>query len=86
MPKASSNYLQRRKFMTLIPEWRKFWRMTSVQWAIAGVVLNAAAAGWSSFQGSVDPLVYASVNMVLGIAVAVSRVIKQPKLNDGDPE
>lgn len=66
--------------MKLIPEWRKAWRMTSVQLAIVGVVLNAAATGWSSFQGHVDPLVYAIVNMVLGIAVAVSRVIKQPKL------
>jgi hypothetical protein len=68
--------------MKLIPEWRKAWRMTSVQLAVVGVVLNAAATGWSSFQGSVDPLVYAIVNMVLGIAVAVSRVIKQPKLAD----
>ncbi len=55
--------------------------MTSVQLAIAGVVLNAAATGWSSFQGYVDPVVYAGVNMVLGIAVAVSRVIKQQNLH-----
>lgn len=68
--------------MNLIPEWRKAWRMTSVQLAIVGVVLNAAATGWSSFQGHVDPVVYAIVNMVLGIAVAVSRVVKQPKLAD----
>ena len=82
MPKALSNYLQRRKLMTLIPEWRKFWRMTSVQLAIVGVALNAAATGWSAFQGAVDPLVFASVNMVLGVAVAVSRVIQQPKLRE----
>ena len=56
--------------------------MTSVQLAVLGVALNAAATGWSSFQGSVDPLVFASVNMILGVAVAVSRVIKQPKLAD----
>ena len=66
--------------MTLIPEWRKFWRMTSVQLAIVGVALNAAATGWSAFQGAVDPVVFATVNMLLGVAVAVSRVIQQPKL------
>ncbi|MBE8590759.1 hypothetical protein IQK56_07340 [Pseudomonas sp. MAFF 301449] len=72
--------------MTLIPEWRKFWRMTSVQLAIIGVALNAAAAGWSAFQGAVDPLIFASVNMILGIGVAVFRVIQQPKLRDGEPK
>lgn len=68
--------------MTLIPEWRKFWRMTSVQLAIAGAVLNAAAAGWSVFQGAVDPLVFAGVNMVLSIGVAVARVVQQSKLRE----
>jgi len=70
--------------MNLIPEWRKFWRMTSVQLAIIGVALNAAAAGWSAFQGAVDPLIFASVNMVLGIGVAVVRVIQQPTLRADD--
>lgn len=70
--------------MNLIPEWRKFWRMTSVQLAIIGVALNAAAAGWSAFQGAVDPLIFASVNMVLGIGVAVVRVIQQPTLRTDD--
>jgi type IV secretory pathway TrbF-like protein len=68
--------------MALIPEWRKAWRMTSVQLAVAGAVLNAAAAGWSVFQGTVDPLVFAVVNMGLSIAVAVSRVIQQSKLRE----
>jgi len=72
--------------MSLIPEWRKAWKLTSVQLAVVVAVLNAAAAGWSLFQGAVDPLVFASVNMVLGIAVAVSRVVKQPALTDTPPE
>lgn len=81
MPKASKNCQQRSRPMKLIPEWRKFWRMTSVQLAIAGAVLNAAAAGWSVFQGAVDPLVFAVVNMGLSIAVAVARVVQQSKLH-----
>ena len=68
--------------MALIPEWRKAWRLTSVQLAALGAALNAAAVGWSVFQGAVDPLVFASVNMALSIAVAVSRVVKQPALED----
>lgn len=71
--------------MKLIPEWRKFWRMTSVQLAIVAAVLNAAAAAWSVFQGAVDPLVFATVNMVLSVAVAIARVIQQTKLRDQDP-
>ena len=76
--------------MALIPEWRKAWRLTSVQLAIVGAALNAAAVGWSVFQGAVDPLVFASVNMALSIAVAVSRVVKQPSVSgdqgNGDPQ
>jgi len=66
--------------MALIPEWRKAWRLTSVQLAALGAALNAVAVGWSLFQGAVDPLVFASVNMILSVAVAVSRVVKQPDL------
>jgi hypothetical protein len=67
--------------MNLIPEWRKAWRLTSVQLAVLGAALNAAAVGWSVFQGAVDPLVFASVNMVLSVAVAVARVVQQSKLH-----
>jgi hypothetical protein len=70
--------------MNLIPEWRKAWRLTSVQLAVLGAALNAAAVGWSVFQGAVDPLVFASVNMVLSVAVAVARVVQQSKLQKPD--
>jgi len=72
--------------MALIPEWRKAWKLTSVQLAALGAALNAAAAGWSLFQGAVDPLVFAIVNMGLSVAVAVSRVVKQPALEDNPQE
>jgi hypothetical protein len=64
----------------LIPQWRSAWKMSSVQLAILGAVLNAAAVAWSVFQGAVDPLIFAGVNMVLSIAVAVSRVVLQPSI------
>lgn len=67
--------------MAVISEWRKAWKLTSVQLAVIGAALNAAAVGWSVFQEAVDPLVFASVNMVLSIAVAISRVVKQPSVS-----
>lgn len=66
--------------MKLIPEWRAAWKLSSVQLAVLGAVLNAAAVAWSVFQGAVDPLVFAGVNMALSIAVAVSRVVLQPAI------
>ncbi|RJX83478.1 hypothetical protein [Pseudomonas sp. LS-2] len=68
--------------MALIPEWRKAWRMTSVQIAVLIAAVNAAAIGWSAFQGLVNPIVFASVNLGLGVAVAVARVIPQSKLRE----
>jgi type IV secretory pathway TrbF-like protein len=68
--------------MALIPEWRKAWRMTSVQIAVLIAAVNAAAIGWSAFQGLVNPIVFASVNLGLGVAVAVARVIPQAKLRE----
>lgn len=66
--------------MQLIPEWKKCWRLTSMQFAILTAVVNAAAVGWVAFDGHISPIVWASVNMALGIAAAISRVIPQPKV------
>lgn len=60
-------------------QWHKLW---SVRLALAGATLNAAAVGWTLFQGAVNPLVFASVNMGLGIAVAAARVVQQQSLQD----
>lgn len=61
-------------------QWHKLW---SVRLALAGAVLNAGAIGWTVFQGAVHPLLYAGVNMALGVGVAVVRVLSQA---DGDPK
>lgn len=66
--------------MNLIPEWRKSWRLTSVQLAILTVALNAAAVGWAAFEGHISPIAWASVNMALGVAMAIARVVSQPKV------
>lgn len=69
----------------LIPEWRKAWRLTSLQIAILTAVVNAAAGAWIAFDGHISPTLWASVNMILGVAVAIARVIPQPKVT-GDIE
>lgn len=66
--------------MTLIKQWRKAWRMSSVQLAVLTAMLNAAAGAWTHFDGQVSPVLWASVNMGLGVAVAVARIVQQPKL------
>jgi len=66
--------------MSLIPEWRKCWRLTSVQLAIITAVLNAAAGAWVAFEGHINPVAWASVNMALGVAMAIARVVSQPKV------
>lgn len=71
--------------MNLIPEWRKSWRLTSMQFALITAALNAAAVGWVAFDGHISPILWASVNMVLGMAAAISRVIPQPKVTGNDP-
>lgn len=71
--------------MSLIPEWRKCWRLTSVQLAIITAVLNAAAGAWVAFEGHINPVAWASVNMALGVAMAIARVVSQPKVT-GEPK
>ena len=55
-------------------KWHQLW---SVRMALAGSVLNAGAIGWTVFQGAVNPLIYAAINMGLGIGVAAVRVMAQ---------
>lgn len=66
--------------MNLIPEWRKSWRLTSMQFALITAALNAAAVGWVAFEGHINPVAWASVNMALGVAMAIARVVSQPRV------
>jgi hypothetical protein len=72
--------------MKLVPIWKQAWRLSSLQLAVLMAVLNAAAGGWTYFNGYIPPMVWASVNMMLGIAVAVARVIPQPNVTGTDPQ
>lgn len=83
MPKDLKNSLAQQssnpepKPMKLINDFSTCHRLWSVRLALAGAVLNAGAIGWTVFQGAVNPLIYAAINMSLGIGVAVVRVLAQ---------
>ncbi|WP_330565818.1 hypothetical protein [Pseudomonas yamanorum] len=71
------------KLIDNVGAWHKLW---SVRLALAGAVLNAGAIGWTVFQGAVNPLIYAAINMSLGICVAVVRVLAQSQPPSGGPQ
>ena len=69
--------------MKLIPEFRKAWRMFSIQaQAIALAVLGAWQAMPQALQDKVPPAVVFSVAMVLLVAGIVGRLIYQPKVSE----
>lgn len=71
--------------MKLIPEWRHCWKLSSVQLAALIALVNAAGASWCAFQGTMNPLAFACVNMGLSCAVAVARVVQQSELKGPPP-
>lgn len=68
--------------MKIIPEWRIAWKLSSVQLAVLAAMVNAAAGAWVLFEGHIDPVWYAAINMMLTMAVAASRLIMQPKVRE----
>lgn len=66
--------------MNLIPQWQQLWKLYSVQLSAILVALNLAATYWPAFQGVLPDGVFTAVNSFLGLAVIVSRIIKQPAL------
>jgi protein-S-isoprenylcysteine O-methyltransferase Ste14 len=65
----------------LIPEWRKSWRMISVQCMSLAIAVQAA---WTSvpaeLQASVHPLLAQSITVILLVFGIAGRLITQPAL------
>lgn len=69
--------------MKLIPEFRKAWRMFSIQaQAIALALLGAWQAMPQALQDKIPPAVVFGVAMVLLVAGIVGRLIYQPKVSE----
>lgn len=77
--------------MKLIAEWKKAWRMLSVQLSALGAAVSAAwvllphetQESILSVIGVTEPGVIAMVGFV---AVVYSRIVYQPKLHEGEHE
>lgn len=62
--------------MTLIDQWKKAWRLSSVQIALIIAVIGALQAGLPDI--GLPESTYAVLNTVLAIALAVARIVAQP--------
>lgn len=75
--------------MTLIDNWPRCWRLTSVQAALVLVLLNIATVAQEQllplFGFAIPPHILPWVNAVLGLAVIVLRAIAQPGALDPKP-
>jgi len=68
--------------MSLIPNWRKAWRMASVQLAALAVVFGSLP---TDAQGAVLDLVgipASRVPAVIGVLFLIGRMISQPKASE----
>lgn len=68
--------------MKLIPEWRRAWRMLSVQ---ANTINVALLAGWSGLPARMQDAIPVGAVVALAIALLVlgtiGRIVAQPKLH-----
>lgn len=74
--------------MRLIDDWRKGYKMSSVQIMALLSVFNTLPLVWGAFLTSVSPLTWALINVVLSFAAMGARFVYQPKLRgrNGDDE
>ncbi|ELB2912186.1 MULTISPECIES: hypothetical protein [Vibrio] len=63
--------------MKLIENWKKAWQLWSVQCAFFMALVNVAISLLPLLQQELSITVYALVNALLGIALAVLRVLSQ---------
>lgn len=69
----------------LVPNWRQVHRSTTVVLSILLVALSAAHDQLALFQAFISPEHFATVSLVIGVAIAVFRYIEQPALH-GDTQ
>lgn len=75
------------KHCSLIPQWRRCWRLTSVQAAALLAALSLLQADALPFvQALVPPQVWPWVTAGFGIAIAVLRIVAQPSALQPAPQ
>lgn len=69
--------------MKLIPEWRRAWRMLTVQLGALAVLWVALPADTQAAVLQLLGLSEEKLPAVLGVLVILARLIAQPKVRDG---
>ena len=67
----------------LVPEWRKAFRMASIQVMVLLAVVNVVPAVWDEFRYAVPTWAWATGNVVLSVLGMVARLVYQPVLHQG---
>lgn len=70
--------------MRIIPEWRRAWRMISVQCMTVALAMQAAwAAVPADLRDTVPPSAATIITVVLLTAGIIGRLVQQPKVKEG---
>jgi hypothetical protein len=75
-----------KKRMKLIDNWKHCYKMFSVILAMLLAALSAAQTMLPSFQTVVPAEKFAWVSMIVSVAIAIARVIKQEALPEGSDD
>lgn len=63
--------------MKLINNWQQAWKLHSVQMAVFLIIANALVGFLPVLEGQMSPWLYALLNSIGGVLVAVLRVVQQ---------
>ena len=66
--------------MKLINNWQQAWKLHSVQMAVFLIIANALVGFLPALEGQISPWLYALLNTIGGVLVAVLRVIQQSNI------
>jgi hypothetical protein len=68
----------------LAPNWRNAHWMWSLQLIIINAALEGIWMGWPAFQYEVPPMRFMEISIIISVAAAVSRLIKQSRFHDDE--
>jgi peptidoglycan/LPS O-acetylase OafA/YrhL len=71
--------------MRLIPHARRACRrLWSIRLALLAAVVQGAALYWTAFEGTMPPLWFFAIGILLTVAVVPARLIRQRDMHDDD--
>jgi len=72
--------------MKLIDNWKTvLWKSWAVRISLINAALAALETYFQLFNGHIPPLVFASIQMGIGVAAGMARVVKQAAISGDGP-